>query len=346
MANIFEMLNKLRNIVKDRIVQIVSHWDTDGITSAALVYHLIRDYAKKIYTKTKGKPFLVEEEDINEDAELLVAIDIIPSNKIKKEIIYIDHHPSNVSCKLKIHDENAKSASLLIYEKILEKEQKENPYFIFLTILGFVGDNGKINDLPIELKELANEKIPDLMKIRKLNGREFYEIERFAPLLNSGKRHNWSGDIPLELLKCINSHEPLTVGYHPLAVHLYNYKDVLKHYYFSQVDLVTVGFLDYAIISCDKNIQGVLAARYMKERPIMVMNKYNGEIIGSLRVPENFDFDAGEFLSRFRDKIPNFVGGGHEKAGGFSFDSKYLELFLLLLKENIEKMFSSDLNVA
>ena len=46
-----------------------------------------------------------------------------------------------------------------------------------------------------------------------------------------------------------------------------------------------------------------MAARHIKKKPLMVLNYFNQEIIGSMRVPEDLDFDAGTFLSEFNEKI-------------------------------------------
>ena len=100
------------------------------------------------------------------------------------------------------------------------------------------------------------------------------------------------------------------------------------------IKLTDIWHLQYATIESNRNIQGVLCARYMKDKPIMVLNKINGNIIGSLRVPDDLDFDACKYLSIFNDKIESYIGGGHEKAGGFTIAQKDLDRFIGLMKED------------
>ena len=44
--------------------------------------------------------------------------------------------------------------------------------------------------------------------------------------------------------------------------------------------------------------------------------------------------EKDEFLEKFNQLIPSFIGGGHEKAAGLTLDYKDLELFLELLEKN------------
>ncbi|MDD4877910.1 MAG: DHHA1 domain-containing protein [Candidatus Nanoarchaeia archaeon] len=331
------MRTTLIEVCRDKKVRICSHWDVDGVCSAALIYHLILPHAKRIRTKTKGIPFLITSEDIDDEAEVIICTDIQPSEEIcgKGRIIaYIDHHPiEDTSCfDIIIHDPSERSTTTLIYKKLMNNSK--DPYVLFLTLAGYFGDGGKNTEIPEPLLSNAKEAIPDMMQEQESHFKEgkYLEIERHVSALNAGKRHNWSGDIPLEMLKSIDNYEPFTNITHPLAVQLQQYKAMLKQDYSKNPEVKQVGKVDCAIITEPRNIQGVLAARLIKERPIMIMNIHGDIIIGSLRVPDSLDFDAGKFLEQFNSEMKTFMGGGHEKAAGFTLSKDELELFIELLK--------------
>ena len=53
-----------------------------------------------------------------------------------------------------------------------------------------------------------------------------------------------------------------------------------------------------------------------------------------MRVPDDLAFDAGAFLSSFKDTVPEIIGGGHEKAGGITFHLDHLDTFLAFLEKH------------
>jgi hypothetical protein len=325
------MLKKLLELVEGKNVLIGTHWDADGVASGAILYHLIKKKAKSVKTISKGDVFVIEAEDVPKNAEVVVCTDIHASSSIKQPVIYIDHHPADESdgnYAIKMHDDEAQSCTLVIWEHLIKNT--DNPYFVFLTLMGFFGDGGSYLDLPPELELKALDMFPELMQEKKsyYNDGNYLEIQKYVSALNTGKRMHWSGQVPLELLKSIESHEPFIYYSHPLAKELERYKSDLREYYSMALDKIDLDLLEYAIIACDKNIQGVLCQKHMNGKPLLVMNLYNGRIIGSMRVPEDIDFNAGEFLEGFNGRVPTFVGGGHEKAGGLTVDKKYLDAFL------------------
>ncbi|MFH1591628.1 MAG: DHHA1 domain-containing protein [archaeon] len=330
-------LKRLLSMVKGKKVSLITHWDADGVTSGALIYHLIKDVASEVHTSSKGDVFLVKTEDVEDDSDIIIATDITPSDDLPADkVVYIDHHPHPDADRFgfSIHNPDCQSTSLLIWEQLIPTTT--NPYFLFLSLLGYFGDIGKREEIPIELWERANELIPEMLVEKKSRYRSgtYLEIERFVPPLNTGKRWHWSGDLPLEMLKNIRHHKLFVDAIHPIADQLNQYRTGLARLYRMSIDVKQLQKIDYAQISSNRNIQGVLCARYMKVKPIMVLNKFNGSVIGSMRVPDETEFDAGDFLNQFNDRIPSFLGGGHEKAGGFTFDSEHVDHFI----EELEKV--------
>ena len=329
--------------IRGKKVFLGTHWDADGVCSGALIYHLIKDHAKEVQTASKGELFLIQKEDIKGNPDIIICTDIHPSAELDpKKVIYIDHHPAegNEEYLMAIHDEKTQSCTLLIWHELLQGIK--DPYMIFLTLIGYFGDKGNREEIPLDLQILAN----DLLKVKTAFGEHnlmerkqsfyeegyYYEIERYVSSLNSGKRMDWTGDVPLELLKCIDNFKPFIYNYHPIAQQLKEYRFLLRELYSTKIKIKDAGEIQYALINSDKNIQGVLCAKNMKDKPLMVINRRNGKAIASMRVPDNLDFDAGKFLESFNQQIPSFTGGGHEKAAGLTLDYKDLDLFLSMLE--------------
>ncbi len=340
-----EKLEKLRCLVKDKTVMLVCHYDADGVTSGAMIYHLIKDYAKEINTLSKGLVFRVEPEDIEGDPDVIITVDIKPSTELDlSKVAYIDHHPMQEGEEgflFSLHDDQSQSCSLLIWKELMPLTN--DPYMIFLTLLGYFGDGGKIEDIPLDLEIKANELLKvntsrgvhNLMerKSSRFSSGDYLEIQRYVSAINTGKRMHWHGNVPLELLKNIKDFKQFIYNIHPLAQQLQEYRYQLRSLYDREIDLQDTGKVQYATIECEQNIQGVLCARHMNDKPIIVFNKYNGMIIASMRVPDDLDFDAGSYLAEFKGKIDTVVGGGHEKAGGVTFEPQYLPRFIELMRQ-------------
>ncbi len=324
---------ELLSLVKDKKVFLACHWDADGVSSGAMLYHLIKDHCKITGLVSKGDTFEINMEDIKGNPDLVICADIQPGKDLDpKKVIYIDHHPlkNKDIFRYVLHDESIQSCSLLIWEEMFK--ESDDPYIIFLTLIGYFGDSGKRNSIPPELHIKAMKLMPELMEKRNSFNGYFYEIERYVSLFNTGKRIEWSGDVPLRLLIEIEHYNPIIYGTHPLAQQLFVYRNELKKLYQMEINIMDQGQFHYSIINCPANIQGVLCARYMKNKPIICMNNVNGNIIGSMRVPDHVDFDAGKFLSQLNGRFKSYIGGGHEKAGGFSVSSEeFKEVFDVLL---------------
>jgi len=335
-----EKLAKLLSVVKDKDVFLASHWDCDGVTSGALIYHLIKDHAKSVETISKGDIFIVSPEDVKGKPDVIICADIRPSaDLISMEheplVIPIDHHP-NEEINLypfSVYDNKSQSCSLLIWKELMP--ETENPYFLFLTLLGYFGDGGQKEDIPDELWLKAMEFIPEMLKERPslYNNGMYLEVEKYVSSMNVGKRMFWSGELPLEMLKDLTHYRSFIRNEHPIALEIMNIKHKLRSLYSMNLNVNELSSIAYAVIESDKNIQGVLCARYMKDKPILVMNRINSRVIGSLRSPTHLDFDAGEYLSRFNDKLESYQGGGHREAAGFTVDEPEFESFLELLKK-------------
>lgn len=329
------LFSKLVAHVKDKHVHIATHWDCDGVTSGALLYHLLKPHAKKITTISKGEVFEVLQQDVPSEADIVICSDIQPSMELDPlTTIYIDHHPFDRSddLLLSIRDDQIQSCSLLIHNKLIC--DTKNSYYLFLTLLGYFGDSGDFNQLSPDLQIAAKEHFGHLLEKRTSRaGNSYYPLQLYVSMFNTGKRIHWNGFVPLELLKSVTDYKDILLGKHPLVQELERYKLQLRQYYNMQMEVTAATHVDYALIECDKNVQGVLCSRYLKNKPIVVMNKYKGNIIASMRVPDSLEFDAGAFLSKAKEIVQSPVGGGHEKAGGITFSQDHLNEFIAYLED-------------
>lgn len=339
-----ETLNQLINKVKGKKVSLVCHWDCDGVTSGAIIYHLLKDHCDIIHTNSKGDIFEVQPKDTDKESEILICVDIAPSKQILKEkkTILIDHHPFEDFDKLYyyLHDKDKQSCSLLIYEDLLTDKEKTNSYFVFLSLLGFFGDGGSNKEIPMELNIIANELIAELMKknISYYSNNYYLEIERFVSMMNVGKRSNWSGNVPFEMLKSAKNYKEIVNFKHPISKELLDAKKELRMLYSKNYNLTDLGHMHLIEINCEKNIQGVLCARHMKNKPIIVINNNNRGIMASLRSPNELDIDVGNYLNQLSIKLPGLVAGGHEKAGGATIDKEHYNKFKeIITQEKFEQ---------
>ena len=335
-----EEVESIRNLVNGKRVTMVSHWDCDGVTSGAIIYNLIKHYAKDIRVKTKGEVFLVDEKDVDDGSEITICVDIPASRELleSNDVILIDHHPNEFTdlARYSVYDKDKQSCSLMIFEKILYEKLKVDQYLVFLSLLGYFGDNGSNKDIPIELQIIASELLPDMMKKNKsyYSNDHYLEIEKFVSLMNIGKRVDWSGDMPLRMLCSMKDYHELTNYSHPIARTLIDEKRELSKLYNQERDVNDLGHMHLIEINCDKNIQGVICARFMKDKPIIVINKNKRNIMASIRAPEDCEHDVGEYLTRISAMIPGIVAGGHEKAGGASLDDSNYDSFKRAIAEN------------
>ena len=311
-------------------VHIATHWDCDGVCSGGLLYHFLKPHVASITTISKGDVFSVEPHDIPPGTDITICSDIQPSLALDpQKTIYVDHHPNALldTYLYAVHDEHVQSCSLLIWRDILMKSTA-NPYYVFLTLLGYAGDSGVIDSVDLSLYLAGKEQLGILFETRMYGAKKVYELEQYVSLMNTGKRMHWSGRVPLELVKAVTDYKDIVLHRHPLVDELLRYKMELRSLYNQRITVQQAPRLDYALISCDKNIQGVLCSRHMKEKPILVANTYKDQIIASMRVPDSCAFDAGAFLSECKRTLNQSHGGGHAKAGGITFSAQDLPVFL------------------
>jgi len=157
---------------KNKHVTIISHYDTDGITSAAIMTRALARLKKRFSVKIVKhlEPELLKE--LNGD--LILFLDLGSSflerlSHLNKEIIVIDHHeiPSKIPENLtvvnpRIYGEEEISAAGLTYLFCKELDEK-NKDLANLAVIGMVGDM-----LGREIGKLNNDILKDAeIKVKK-----------------------------------------------------------------------------------------------------------------------------------------------------------------------------------
>jgi len=166
-------VEKFLEKIKDKNIKIISHHDTDGITSAAILAKTLKRLDKKFsikIVKNLERDFV---EGLSNDSELIIFLDLGSSlldeiSKLKDAFV-IDHHeistiPGKNTTIINPHllDEEEISASGLTYlfSKFISRENKD---LANLAVVGMVGDMlereiSKINNKILEDAEVIIKK--------------------------------------------------------------------------------------------------------------------------------------------------------------------------------------------
>jgi len=197
---------------KDKEIQIISHFDTDGITSAAIMVQALKKLDKRFSLKIVKS---LEEQFIYDlpKNKLTLFLDLA-SGSLKhiegsrlEDVFIIDHHetiheiPKKVTIiNSELHDKQKISASCLTY-LFCKEINEENKEFAKLAILGMIGDM-----LEKEIDKLNNEILED-GEIQKKRGLIIYPstrpLNRTLEFSSNPFIPNVTGDVKgvLELLR-------------------------------------------------------------------------------------------------------------------------------------------------
>ncbi|MEM4230712.1 MAG: DHH family phosphoesterase [Candidatus Pacearchaeota archaeon] len=172
--NIKAAASKFFESTKNKTITVISHFDTDGITSAAIMAKTLTKLKKRFSLKIikQLEPYIFDK--IN--GEVVVFLDLGSSNlekisRLGKEVFIIDHHeiparteiPTNITIvNPEINKSGEISASGLTY--LFCKELNQNSYqeLAKLAIIGMVGDM-----LDKEISKLNNDILKDAEVIVK-----------------------------------------------------------------------------------------------------------------------------------------------------------------------------------
>ncbi|MCK5624516.1 DHH family phosphoesterase [Candidatus Pacearchaeota archaeon] len=177
------VVKKFLDKSKDKEIQIISHFDTDGITSAAIMVQALKKLDKKFSLKIVKS---LEEQFIHDlpKEKLTLFLDLasgslkhIEESKLE-DVFIIDHHevvhkiPKKVTIiNSELHNNQKMSGSCLTYLFCKEIDEK-NKEFAKLGILGMIGDM-----LEKEIDKLNNGILDD-GEIKRKRGLVIYPSTR------------------------------------------------------------------------------------------------------------------------------------------------------------------------
>ncbi len=166
--------NKFLEAISDKDILIISHFDTDGITSATILVQTLRKMDKRFSLKIVKR--LEEETILNLPKDrVVIFLDLASASlnhlsKINlKDIFIIDHHevfqviPENINIlnpQLNGKEEISSSSLVYLFCKQLNEETKE---LAKLAVLGMIGDSmeksiDKLNNLIINDGEVKRKR--------------------------------------------------------------------------------------------------------------------------------------------------------------------------------------------
>jgi len=176
------MLDNLKKTVGDFLkesenkkIQIISHYDTDGVTSAAIMAKALQKLDKNFSVKIIKQ---LEKETIEKLPEnrILLFLDLASGslghlNKIKNQVYILDHHEIEKNQKIEdnihiinpyLHDEDNLCGAALTY-LFVKEISAQNKSLANLAIIGMVGDMHDQN-----IGKIGNQIIKDAdIKIKK-----------------------------------------------------------------------------------------------------------------------------------------------------------------------------------
>jgi single-stranded-DNA-specific exonuclease len=191
------MLKEIDNFVKeflefskDKPIRIISHHDTDGITSAAIMAKTLKRLDKKFSLRiVKGlDENIINQELSRQPNEVILFLDLASSNldhfrNLDQPVFILDHHeidPSKVNSKIKIinphltsspEDNTATAAGICyLFAKAISPQNQD---LSSLAIIGLIGDRHETN-----LSKINQQIVKDAHDLQIKKGIAIYPATR------------------------------------------------------------------------------------------------------------------------------------------------------------------------
>jgi len=175
---------------KDKPIRIVSHYDTDGVTSAAILVKTFKRLDKKFTLRiVKGlEKSIIEEELKRQPKEIIVFSDLASGSlehfqNLDEPIFILDHHEidkSKLNDKIKIinphltsspENNQATGAGICyLFSKAISQKNKD---LSSLAMIGIIGDRNESN-----LSEINKQIIADIQDLKIQKGLIIYPATR------------------------------------------------------------------------------------------------------------------------------------------------------------------------
>ncbi|MBI2452206.1 DHH family phosphoesterase [Candidatus Pacearchaeota archaeon] len=143
-------IKRIEELSRSKRIRVISHFDTDGITSAAIFSRALKRWGKEFSLQIVKN---LESEFINKlnDEEILIFLDLASGSlehlrSKKTEVFIFDHHeiaqeiPQNVMMINPLLDSDERISSAAICYLFAKKLSNENMDLANLAVIGMVGD--------------------------------------------------------------------------------------------------------------------------------------------------------------------------------------------------------------
>jgi RecJ-like exonuclease len=184
------LVKQFLEISKDKPIRIISHYDTDGITSAAIIIKTLKRLDKKFTLRiVKGlEEHIIKEELKRQPKEIILFADLASGSldyfqELQEPIFILDHHEidsSKLTNKIKIinphltnspEDSTATGAGICyLFAKAISQENKD---LASLAIIGLIGDRHETN-----ISKINQQIIQDCTDLKIKKGIAIYPATR------------------------------------------------------------------------------------------------------------------------------------------------------------------------
>ena len=184
------LVKEFLELSKDKPIRIISHHDTDGITSAAIMIKTLKRLDKKFSVRiVKGlEDKIIKEELKRQPREIIMFLDLASSNldhfrELEHPVFILDHHEidkSKVNDKIKIFNHHLTSAPednkltgagvCYLFAKAISPENQD---LASLAIIGLIGDRHETN-----LSKINQEIVTDAQDLKIKKGIAIYPATR------------------------------------------------------------------------------------------------------------------------------------------------------------------------
>src|SRR3989339_794082 len=351
---------KFLEISKDKEILIISHFDTDGISSATIIIKSLKKLDKKFSVKIIKS---LDEQFIRElpKDKIIIFLDLASGslhhikNSNLKNVFIIDHHeiseeiPGEINIiNPELNNKEKISASVLTYLFCKELDQSNKEY-AKIAILGMIGDSleNKINEL--------KDKISNNGDIQKIRGPLIYPstrpLNRTLEYSSNPYLPGITGNIKevLELLREIETAIQTCKGTAQAkkkaeAIHVRYKQLILKGIKYAKNAEKIIG-KGFVIINAKEEIKDTMAGTitsilshsrlYEEGTIITILAHYEDKIKISCRVVGKNGRNVREILNNIITIIGGEIGG-HYNAAGATISQDKEEEFLKILKKNLE----------
>jgi len=324
-----EAVEFLKNLKEE--VKIVSHKDTDGICSLAILLNFLNKRKIKYSYELTEVP--IEKLEIK---KVMIFLDINLDNALKfasEKTLIIDHHQFDKKPKIPFYNPREKDpksyipASYLVYEVCSELEDMEETKWI--AAVGVIGDKGDENS------EFCRKFVEDFENRKELDLISDYIFS--ATLVEHDKEYKI-----LDIL--LNAKSSKEVVQNPYLKECYNIiqNEISK----SNNKIEREGNIIFVEVISPYNIKSIIATQILEKNKDAIVVAYSiFKDSYNISIRTNTEINLGEIVKKVA-KVCGGDGGGHRKAAGARIKRDKIEIFKEAFIFEVESFLNKFINYA